>query len=76
MASRDGQCLDGSRVGAGEGGAHVADHPARSFCQGQLDRLVEIWANITEQALDLQDGNLADQRVRDMRLPSCGPPPR
>ena len=76
MASRAGQCLDGSRVGAGEGGRHVADHPARSCCQGQLDHLVKIWANVPEQALDLRDGNLADQLVRDVRLPPCGPAPR
>ena len=42
MASRAGQRLDGSRAGAGKVSRHVADHPAGSFCQGQLNRLVEI----------------------------------
>jgi hypothetical protein len=76
MASRAGQCLDGNRIAAGEGGRHVADHPARPLCQGQLDRLVETWTHSAEQARDLKDGNLADQLVCDVRAPASGTAPR
>jgi hypothetical protein len=72
MAPRAGQCLHGIRVAAGERGAQVADHPARSFRQGQLDRLVEIWPNSAEQARNLKDGNLADQLVCDLKGPTSG----